>query len=140
MAAAGSDLPLVLTLLRTIGGLTQQELAEAAGVRPSSISDYEHGKTTPGLETLERLLDAMGYPLSVVEDVKVCLGAVGGKRRLHGLRPDGAGAGRAEGGRALAEDLEIEQTAAVAGQAVERFVRASLRLQARRAAEGDGGG
>jgi hypothetical protein len=32
MAAAGSDLPLVLTLLRIIGGLTQQERVIVYGV------------------------------------------------------------------------------------------------------------
>jgi tetratricopeptide (TPR) repeat protein/transcriptional regulator with XRE-family HTH domain len=49
-----------LRKLRTEAGLTQEELAEASGVRPRSISDLERGvAVTPQRETIRRLADAL---------------------------------------------------------------------------------
>ena len=52
------------SLLRKLRGearLTQEELAEASGVRPRSISDLERGvATSPQRETIRRLADALG--------------------------------------------------------------------------------
>jgi tetratricopeptide (TPR) repeat protein/transcriptional regulator with XRE-family HTH domain len=50
----------LLRKLRTEARLTQEELAEASGVRPRSISDLERGvATTPQRETARRLADAL---------------------------------------------------------------------------------
>jgi tetratricopeptide (TPR) repeat protein/transcriptional regulator with XRE-family HTH domain len=50
----------LLRKLRTEAGLTQEELAEASGVRPRSISDLERGvAVTPQRDTLRRLADAL---------------------------------------------------------------------------------
>jgi transcriptional regulator with XRE-family HTH domain len=49
-----------LRKLRTEARLTQEELAEASGVRPRSISDLERGvAVTPQRETIRRLADAL---------------------------------------------------------------------------------
>jgi transcriptional regulator with XRE-family HTH domain len=50
----------LLRKLRTEARLTQEELAEASGVRPRSISDLERGvAVTPQRETIRRLADAL---------------------------------------------------------------------------------
>ena len=51
----------LLRKLRTQAGLTQEELAEASGVSPRSISDLERGVAmAPQRETIRRLADALG--------------------------------------------------------------------------------
>jgi DNA-binding XRE family transcriptional regulator len=51
----------LLRTLRTKAALTQEELAEASGVRPRTVSDLERGvATTPQRETIRRLADALG--------------------------------------------------------------------------------
>ncbi len=50
----------LLRKLRTEGRLTQEELAEASGVRPRTVSDLERGvATSPQRETIRRLADAL---------------------------------------------------------------------------------
>ncbi|MBQ8559802.1 MAG: helix-turn-helix transcriptional regulator [Tyzzerella sp.] len=46
-------------------GLTQRELADMCGMPQSSIARMESHKTTPNLDTLIRLLNALGLRLSV---------------------------------------------------------------------------
>jgi transcriptional regulator with XRE-family HTH domain len=58
---------LVLALLRTVRGWSQKELADAARVRPSTLSDYERGKKTPSPAMLERLTSVMGFPSSQID-------------------------------------------------------------------------
>lgn len=53
----------VIRDLRIERGLTQVELAARAGVSKSMLSLYEGGKRRPQLETLERLVDALGVRL-----------------------------------------------------------------------------
>jgi len=51
----------LLRTLRTKARLTQEELAEASGVRPRSVSDLERGvAVTPQRDTVRRLADALG--------------------------------------------------------------------------------
>jgi transcriptional regulator with XRE-family HTH domain len=50
----------LLRKLRANARLTQEELAEASGVRPRSISDLERGvAVTPQRDTVRRLADAL---------------------------------------------------------------------------------
>ncbi len=51
----------VLAVLRAALDLTQSDLARLSGVKRSSISEYERGKSTPDALTLERLLTAMRF-------------------------------------------------------------------------------
>lgn len=67
---AGSELGVALTVLRTIRGLTQEELGRRSRVRSASISEYESGKVDPELRTLKQLLGAMDLPLSALEEAE----------------------------------------------------------------------
>lgn len=51
----------VLALLREALDWTQSDLARQSGVKRGSISEYESGKSTPDVATLERLLSAMRF-------------------------------------------------------------------------------
>jgi transcriptional regulator with XRE-family HTH domain len=51
----------VIALLREALDWTQSDLARRSGVKRASISEYESGKSTPDVGTLERLLKAMRF-------------------------------------------------------------------------------
>ena len=55
--------------VRTQRGLTLAELAEAAGLSKGFVSQVENDKTSPSLDTLERLADALS--VAVVELLRV---------------------------------------------------------------------
>jgi transcriptional regulator with XRE-family HTH domain len=61
------ELGLGLTLMRDIRHWSQAELAKAAGVAASALSNYERGETTPSSRTLERLLRALGFGAAGLE-------------------------------------------------------------------------
>ncbi len=64
-------------------GLTQEELAERAGVAPRTISDLERGvNRRPRVDTLQRLLDA----LNLAPDDRARLEAAGRRRTWHHLK------------------------------------------------------
>lgn len=50
----------VLSEARTELGVQQDEMAKRAGISQSMLSAYEKGKKVPRLETLGKLLDALG--------------------------------------------------------------------------------
>lgn len=52
-----------LTLAREFRGLRKVELADAAGLSPAAISQYEAGEMSPKPEALARLAFALGVPL-----------------------------------------------------------------------------
>ena len=54
----------LLELVRQRSGLTQTEVATRAGTSRTTLSAYEHGRKSPTLTTVERVLDSMGYELS----------------------------------------------------------------------------
>jgi transcriptional regulator with XRE-family HTH domain len=70
------DLAATLTILRTIRHMTQTELAEAAGVTNSAISDYEHGRVDPQTATLFKLVRALRLPISVLEQAQAFIHSV----------------------------------------------------------------
>jgi transcriptional regulator with XRE-family HTH domain len=55
----------LLRLARDKAGITQRELARAAGVSQQSISSYETGRKEPTLPTLQRLLAAAGLEMRI---------------------------------------------------------------------------
>ena len=57
-----------LRWLREKQGRRQYELAEAAHVTKAMLSAYETDKQRPALETLERILDALGADLATLGD------------------------------------------------------------------------
>ncbi len=58
------QLPETLRQLRIQRRLTQKNLATAAGVKFTVISNYERSHTLPRLDSLERILIALGLTLS----------------------------------------------------------------------------
>jgi transcriptional regulator with XRE-family HTH domain len=64
------DLAVTLSILRTIRRWSQSQLAEAAGVTNSAISDYERGKVDPQAHTLKKLMRALGLPLSALDQTQ----------------------------------------------------------------------
>ena len=47
-------------------GLTQAQLAEAAGIKQSAVARLESLKVTPQIDTLFKILTPMGYKLAIV--------------------------------------------------------------------------
>jgi transcriptional regulator with XRE-family HTH domain len=89
-----------LTLLREIRGRSQTQVARAAGIGKSQLSKYENSKELPKLDSLERVLIALGVGqldlFSTLEMVNRRAGSLTGKTEnplawLHGaaeLRSD----------------------------------------------------
>jgi transcriptional regulator with XRE-family HTH domain len=87
----------VLAVLRAALDLTQSDLARLSGVKRSSISEYERGKSTPDAVTLKRLLAATGFrwPRSRIGERHVVCGPVGrgdGARTVTENALEGVGA------------------------------------------------
>ncbi len=57
---AGAEL---LARVRRAAGLSQEELARRAGTSRTAVSAYEHGRKSPALDTVDRLMSAAGYEL-----------------------------------------------------------------------------
>ena len=49
--------------LRLQHGFSQEELAEKIGIKQNSYSDWEHGKSKPNYEKLEKIADFFGVSL-----------------------------------------------------------------------------
>ncbi len=113
-----------LTVLREIRGWTAAELATAAGVRRSSIVDYERGRKLPSLPTLHRLVAALGYPARVLDRTLSF---------VESMRMAGELARGEQGGAGWAQ-ARIEGVAAEIGWSVADGVR---RLLTRIVAEGE---
>src|SRR5436305_2143968 len=64
---SGEDLSRSLAILRISRGWSQDQLARAAGMTNSALSEYERGKKIPELKSLRKLVSALGYSLSVLE-------------------------------------------------------------------------
>lgn len=67
--APGMEVSL-LTSARTEAGLSMSELARLAGTSRPTVSAYEHGRVSPTLDTLERLLTATGNRLTVTPSLQ----------------------------------------------------------------------
>ncbi len=47
-------------------GITQKELAEMAGLKQSDVAGLESLKSTPQIDTIFKLLEPLGYTLTIV--------------------------------------------------------------------------
>jgi transcriptional regulator with XRE-family HTH domain len=56
----------LLSRARDESGLTQRDVARRAGTSRPTLSAYEHGRTSPTLETAQRVLAATGHELAAV--------------------------------------------------------------------------
>ena len=129
----------VLRDLRIERGLTQVELAQGAGVSKSMLSLYEGEKQRPQLDTLEKLLDALGVRLGELAarlESRPTEQTADSKRRgprrstpRAGEVSSRPGAPEASGLEAEASGLEAE--AAAAATQVLRGIGVLLRIAAR---------
>jgi transcriptional regulator with XRE-family HTH domain len=79
----------LLSWIRRAAGLSQDELAGRAGTSRTAVSAYEHGRKSPSLDTVDRLVSAAGYELEVrpqIEFVDVAV-APGRVVRVPGRMP-----------------------------------------------------
>ena len=58
----------LITQLRGQSGVSQAQLARAAGMPRSVVNAYERGRREPGVDALARLADAAGMRLRVVRE------------------------------------------------------------------------
>ena len=128
----GAELGTVLAVLRIVRGWNQEELAQASGLRSGTISDYERGKMVPGLNTLQRLLGAMGYPLAALDQARAFVDS------LRTARLPAEAPGITGGPAALRR--EVEQVSAEAGRVVSRLTRLMFVLMSSPASGEEGGG
>lgn len=61
------DIAVQVIELRERHGLTQSELADRCGIDQGDISRIERGATSPTARTLQRIAEAMGAELRLVE-------------------------------------------------------------------------
>jgi transcriptional regulator with XRE-family HTH domain len=81
-----SEVARALASLRVTRGSSQGDLARAAGIHKSAISEYERGKKMPALSTIVRLLAALGY---TIEDLHAALAFVRGRDHAERLPANG---------------------------------------------------
>jgi transcriptional regulator with XRE-family HTH domain len=126
------DLSITLAVLRIICGLSQSQLAQAAGVTNSANSDYERAKVDPQTYTLQKLVRALGLPLSALDDTQAFILRV--RAQSASERPadsDPAFSAAAVSPALREQRMEIAQIASEAGRFASRFVHFLLELLAR---------
>ena len=136
---ASGEVSVALAVLRVVRGWNQDDLAKASGVRNSSVSDYERGRKVPELKTLERLVSAMGYPLSAIDQARMFIAALRSGSALFDatLLQRSPASGAATDDPALAREgpaalqWEVEQVSAEMGRAVSRMTRVMFALAGR---------
>jgi transcriptional regulator with XRE-family HTH domain len=124
-----ADLSLTLAILRLSRGWSQDQVARAAGLTNSAISEYERGKKVPELRSLRKIVAALGYRLSAIErteDFLADLRAEGLLEAREGAEGELALAPIAAGEVAEGEPPPLRQrarrVAAQVGQAATGFV------------------
>jgi transcriptional regulator with XRE-family HTH domain len=128
------DLAVTLAILRIIKRWSQSELAEAAGVTNSAISDYERGKVDPQTQTLQKIVRALGLPLSALDQTQAFIQMI--RAQMDAEEPAGAGelAGLLSDVSPQERELraEIAQIASEGGRFASRLTRLMLELMAGR--------
>lgn len=67
MPSEPGDFSLALSILRISRGWSQDQVARAAGITNSALSEYERGKKMPELRSVRKIVTALGYELSAIE-------------------------------------------------------------------------
>src|SRR5436853_7837465 len=126
---ANDDLAVTLSILRIVRRWSQSELAEAAGVTNSAISDYERGKVDPQTQTLQKLVRALGLPLSALDQTQAFIQIIRAQMDMgEGRVPQGEGALPFSNAAALSPKerevrAEIAQIASEGGRFASRLTR-----------------
>jgi transcriptional regulator with XRE-family HTH domain len=85
-----------LRWLRAKQDRRQYQVAEDAGITKAMLSAYETGKQKPSLETLDKILDALGCDLADLHDALLVVndrrGGDPAAHRLHPLEAERSGA------------------------------------------------
>lgn len=134
---SNDDLAVTLSILRIIRRWSQSELAEAAGVTNSAISDYERGKVDPQTQTLQKLVRALGLPLSALDQTQSFIQIIRAQMDTGDTRvPQGEGGGQPFSNAAALSPkerevrAEIAQIASEGGRFASRLTRMLLELMA----------
>lgn len=110
-----------LVRLRGARGWKQRELAEAAGVTKAMLSNWERGHTLPRLESLEKVLVALGADLRALQAAMEAVASEGEERRALPPEPPPADAPRPEAAQLLAQaSLLLSGLAELVHQAAEQ--------------------
>jgi transcriptional regulator with XRE-family HTH domain len=126
------DLGRAITILRVVRGWSQGILAKTSGVSPSAISEYERGRKTPELATLERILRAMEFPLSAIDHTRHFVVTVMAGTFAVAPPVPSPSIERPPPIGSSAVDWEINQASAQVGGAAARYFRIALHVLARR--------
>jgi transcriptional regulator with XRE-family HTH domain len=135
-SATDRDIGRAITLLRVVRGWSQDDLAKAAGIPNSSISEYERGRKIPELATLERLLRAMEFPLSAIDYTRNYIANLMAGTFVLAPPVSAPFIPGPPPVSSSAADWEIDQAAAEIGRAMARYSRIALHLLRRRPAPG----
>jgi transcriptional regulator with XRE-family HTH domain len=131
--ASVDDLAVTLAILRITRRWSQSELAEAAGVTNSAISDYERGKVDPQTQTLQKLVRALGLPLSSLDQTQAFIQMIR-VQMDHGVSGDSEEGlfsnAAAVSPREREVRAEIAQIASEGGRFASRLIRLMLELLA----------
>jgi transcriptional regulator with XRE-family HTH domain len=97
---ADPDARLAMILLRSLHYWDQGELAQAARIAPSQISIYDRGERAIPRDVLERIAEAAGFPVPLLDPLLRSLrsfrAAAGGRSRPEGKLFDEMYAGMVE--------------------------------------------
>jgi transcriptional regulator with XRE-family HTH domain len=134
---SNDDLAVTLSILRIVRRWSQSELAEAAGVTNSAISDYERGKVDPQTQTLQKLVRALGLPLSALDQTQAFIQIIRAQMNMGDsqLGPGEGGSQPFSNAAALSPKerevrAEIAQIASEGGRFASRLTRLMLELMA----------
>ncbi len=111
-----SDVNLALACMRSALNWKQSELAEAAGIRSTTISDFERGNRAFPLERLIELAGVLGLPLEAVAQARAFVRSMEQQAQPPGDHGPDAGA----------DHRSIERIAAQAGLLASDFARGVL--------------
>jgi transcriptional regulator with XRE-family HTH domain len=134
------DLAVTLSILRIVRRWSQSELAEAAGVTNSAISDYERGKVDPQTQTLQKLIRALGLPLSALDQTQAFIQTIQAQMSTPAEAEDSPHFSGAPEISPEERELraEIAQIASEGGRFASRLTRTVLELLAQGRAERGG--
>jgi transcriptional regulator with XRE-family HTH domain len=140
---ANDDLAVTISILRNIRRWSQSELAETAGVTNSAISDYERGKVDPQTQTLQKLIRALGLPLSALDQTQAFIQTI--RAQMDSSGDDSEGRQLFSNASAVSPKerelrAEIAQIASEGGRFASRLTRLMLELHAGQATKDEKGG
>ena len=134
---SAADLAVTLSILRIIRRWSQSELAEAAGVTNSAISYYERGKVDPQTQTLQKIMRALGLPLSALDQAQAFIQLI--RAQMEGGSGDAEERLVSNVAAVSAKErelrMEIAQIASEGGRFASRLTRLMLELLAEGRAE-----